>query len=199
MSKTKNVKVSSNSAPLLTRGLSAYVISNNVPELLKTKNCGIVAAMLYEWAGKIWRNLPRRARYAILGLVEPKFLVTAGAVVTDEAGRVLLLKHVFHAGSGWGVPGGFIEKGESADEALRRELREEIGLEIADVRLSHTRTLRQPQQVELVFTCRPAGKLGAMSHEIERAEWFTLDALPPGLSEQQRELLVKALPNSLQK
>jgi NAD+ diphosphatase len=126
-------------------------------------------------------------------------MVTAGALVLDEAGRILLLKHVFHAGSGWGVPGGFIEKGEDATEALRRELREEIGLEVTGVRFVYTRTLRQPQQVELVFTCRPAGPLGAFSQEIERAEWFAPDALPPDLSDNQRRLIAKALPNAMQK
>ena len=155
--------------------------------------------MLHKWAGAVWRRLPRQARYIILGLVEPKFLVTAGALVIDDAGRLLLLKHVFHTGSGWGVPGGFIEKGESPDVALARELREEIALQVKDMRLVYTRTLRRPQQVELVFACRPAGAIGALSQEIERAEWFELDALPAGLSASQRALLQSALPKALEK
>lgn len=152
--------------------------------------------MLYEWAGAVWRRLPRFMRHAVLGIVEPKFLVTAGALVINDVGQLLLLKHVFHIGSGWGVPGGFIEKGEMPAKALARELREEIGLEVTEMRLVYARTLRRPQQVELVFTCRPAGEVGALSHEIERAEWFALDALPAGLSESQRALLRNALPQA---
>ena len=155
--------------------------------------------MLAQWAGAVWRRLPRFVRYAILGLVEPKFLVTAGALVINETGQVLLLKHVFHVGSGWGVPGGFIEKGEMPARALERELREEIGLAVSDVRLVYARTLRRPQQVELVFACRPAGAIGALSHEIERAEWFAPDALPSGLALSQRDLLHQALPRALEK
>lgn len=153
--------------------------------------------MLYQWAGAVWRKLPRFVRYTILGIVEPKFLVTAGALVVNEAGHLLLLKHVFHVGSGWGVPGGFIEKGEMPATALERELREEISLSVTDIRLVYARTLRHPQQVELVFACRPTGNVGALSHEIERAEWFAPDALPP-LAASQRALIQHALPKALE-
>jgi ADP-ribose pyrophosphatase YjhB (NUDIX family) len=54
--------------------------------------------------------------------------------VTDEAGHVLLLQHRyrpgFQKGGGWGIPGGFIQPREQPEAAVRRELREEIGLEI---------------------------------------------------------------------
>ncbi|MEP6912843.1 MAG: NUDIX hydrolase, partial [bacterium] len=60
----------------------------------------------------------------------PRFAVTAGAVITDNQGRVLLLKHRFRPGTGWGMPGGFMQEGEQPEEALRRDLREEVGLEV---------------------------------------------------------------------
>ena len=63
----------------------------------------------------------------------PRFTVTAGAIIFNNAGEILLLKHRFRAGSGWGLPGGFLEAGEQPVDALRRELREEIGLEVRDV------------------------------------------------------------------
>ena len=66
-------------------------------------------------------------------LSHPRFAVTAGAIITDDSGRVLLLKHRFRPGTGWGMPGGFMEEGEQPEEALRRELREEIGLEVEEV------------------------------------------------------------------
>jgi hypothetical protein len=50
----------------------------------------------------------------------------------------------------------------------------------------------------MVFVCRPAGPLGALSKEIERAEWFAPDELPPGLSDGQRDLLRNALPKVAQ-
>jgi 8-oxo-dGTP pyrophosphatase MutT (NUDIX family) len=55
------------------------------------------------------------------------------AVVTDGDGRLLLVRFSFPAGPLWAAPGGGIEPGESHDEAIRRELHEEIGLHDADV------------------------------------------------------------------
>jgi ADP-ribose pyrophosphatase YjhB (NUDIX family) len=52
----------------------------------------------------------------------------------DDEGHILLLEHVFRADRGWGVPGGFINKGEQPEQALRRELREEVDIEIDDVK-----------------------------------------------------------------
>jgi 8-oxo-dGTP pyrophosphatase MutT (NUDIX family) len=51
------------------------------------------------------------------------------AVVTDERGRLLLVRFALPAGPLWAAPGGGVEPGESHEAALRRELREEVGLE----------------------------------------------------------------------
>ena len=68
-------------------------------------------------------------------LTHARFTVTAAGIVLDERGRVLLLKHRFRSGSGWGIPGGFVEAGEQPEEGLRRELLEEIGLELDSAEL----------------------------------------------------------------
>jgi phosphoglycolate phosphatase-like HAD superfamily hydrolase/ADP-ribose pyrophosphatase YjhB (NUDIX family) len=60
-------------------------------------------------------------------------VVTVGAAVFDADGRVLMLRT--HKWSGkWGIPGGKMEFGEPAEEALRRELREETQLMVDDIR-----------------------------------------------------------------
>jgi ADP-ribose pyrophosphatase YjhB (NUDIX family) len=141
----------------------------------------------------LWRRTPRRVRRWGVWLWEPRFAVTAGACVLDDAGRVLLLKHAFRTGSGWGLPGGFIEQGEQPEEALRRELREEVGLEIRDARIAFVRTLARPQQVEIIFRCRAASEARPQEREIERAEWFAPEHLPETLSNDQRRLIARAL------
>ena len=149
--------------------------------------------MLKKLLGTLWRGAPKSLRRWSVRLVEPRFTVTAAAVVVDEKGRVLVLKHVFRVGSGWGIPGGFIERGEQPEEAIRRELREEIGLELEGAELAFVRTLKKPSQVEIIFRCRPRGATGAQSLEIKRTEWFALDALPAELGRDQRLLIERAL------
>lgn len=152
-----------------------------------------MARMLKKLLGALWRGAPKSARRLTMRLMQPRFAVTAGAVVVDERGRVLLLKHVFRMGSGWGIPGGFIEKGEQPEEAVRRELQEEIGLQLAEAELAFVRTLRRPTQVEIIFRCRPRGEFAPRSVEIKSAEWFAPDALPKGIDRDQRRLIERAL------
>lgn len=154
--------------------------------------------MLKRLLGALWRLVPKRLRLWGVALIEPRFMVTAGAVVLDERGRVLVLDHRFRVGSGWGIPGGFVEKGEQPEEALRRELREEVGLELESVEIAFVRTLKEPQQIEIIFRCRPRGPLGQNNAEIKSAEWFDLDDLPRGLSRDQRRLIQRALRDGAQ-
>lgn len=131
---------------------------------------------------------------------QARFTVTAGALIFNDAGQILLLKHRFRAGSGWGIPGGFLEAGEQPEQALRRELREEIGLEVSHVEIFTARSFKRPRQVEILFRCR-AGSQGSQAAqikprtmEVERAEWFSVNNLPDGLPNDQRLLIDRATP-----
>ena len=152
--------------------------------------------MLKRLLAVVWVNTPGFVRRWGVRLTQPRFTVTAGAVIRDERGRVLLLRHVFRRGSGWGIPGGFLARGEQPDEAVRRELREETGLALEEVELAFVRTLARPHQVEVIFRCRMrAAALEGReeSLEIDRAEWFERDALPEGIGDDQRRLIARAL------
>src|SRR5262245_14392565 len=148
--------------------------------------------MFQDLISRLWRFLPARFRRWSMRATHTRFTVTAGAIVFNDSGQVLLLKHRFRAGSGWGLPGGFLESGEQPFDALRRELREEIGFEIHDVHIFAARSFRKPQQVEVLFRCRGNGSPQPQNMEVERAEWFSLDALPEGLPKDQRLLVERA-------
>lgn len=150
--------------------------------------------MFIEFLGAIWRRLPSFIRFRLVRTGQRRFTVTAGAMIFDDQGRILLLEHVFRPESGWGIPGGFLGKGEQPEAALRRELREEIGIEVQDVEMLFARTLPRPRQIEIYFRAKAIGRPEPCSFEIRNAGWFFIDDLPSELSRDQRRLIQRARP-----
>ncbi|CAN5375902.1 NUDIX domain-containing protein [soil metagenome] len=101
-------------------------------------------------------------------------------VATDAQGRVLLVKHTYLAG--WWLPAGGVDRGETTQDAVVREMREETGLiASAPPRLvsvhSNERFFRGDHV--LVFDIGPHAMGERTSHgEIAEIGWFALDALP---------------------
>ena len=149
-------------------------------------------AKAHSLIANIWRLLPARVRRWSMRVTHTRFTVTAGALIFNDTGHVLLLKHRFRAGSGWGMPGGFLEAGEQPLEALKRELHEEIGVEVETAEIFTARSFRKPRQVEVLFRCRITGVAKPRTMEVERAEWFSIDSLPDGLPRDQRLLIERA-------
>jgi mutator protein MutT len=148
--------------------------------------------MFIEFLGVVWRRLPGLIRRRLVRTGQRRFTVTAGAMIFDDQNRVLLLDHVFRPDSGWGIPGGFLNQGEQPEAALRRELREEIGIEVENVEMLFARTLTRPRQIEIYFRATAIGKPEPCSFEIRNAKWFAFDDLPAELSKDQRRLIQRA-------
>lgn len=153
----------------------------------------MLPAMLNDLLGVIWRRVPKRLRRWVMRASQSRFAVSAGAIITNKDGRVLLLKHRFRPSPGWGIPGGFIEEGEQPDEALRRELREEVELELTDVKLFVVRAFNEPKQVEILFTAHAVDDTERLSFEIQKAGWFSVEELPSQLPKEQVKLIRRAL------
>jgi len=126
------------------------------------------------------------------------------AVVFDGARRVLLGRR---ADNGlWGLPSGHVETGETVAEAVRREVREETGLEVAIVRLigvysdpaSQVFCYPSGPVVQFVTTCflctSPArGEARADGTETSAVRFFAVNALPPDLLPMHPRWLADAL------
>jgi 8-oxo-dGTP pyrophosphatase MutT (NUDIX family) len=116
-------------------------------------------------------------------------------LVTNDAGEVLLIQHTYV--KGWYMPGGGIERGETAEEALARELVEEAGVRILDrPRLIsfHSNHVRFPGDHVLIYRVESWEPCAATSRgEIHQIQWFAPDALPDDITPSTRRRIAEAL------
>lgn len=116
-------------------------------------------------------------------------------MVFDEAGRVLLIEHTYV--HGWHLPGGGVEKHETAEEALERELIEEAGVQLAGPPkllgvYSNARAFRGDHvliyRIDAWSACAQTSR-----GEIHCVDWFEPHALPPGVTPGTRRRIEEAL------
>lgn len=142
-----------------------------------------------------WDRIPVGWRRRVLFFTNDHFLVGVVGLIRDEGGRILLLEHRFRTPWRWGLPGGFIHRGETFSVGLARELDEELGLPIApDPPLFDTEHFLPGGYVSVTMTARALGPLQlptAGNGEIMGGGWYgPEDALPEGLYPYHRTLLL---------
>lgn len=95
-------------------------------------------------------------------------------LVHDGGDQVLLGRQASWAPGVHSVLAGFVEPGESLEEAVAREVFEEAGVRVADVRYRHSQPWPFPSSVMLGFTARAlSGALSVDTEELESAQWVS--------------------------
>jgi len=102
-------------------------------------------------------------------------------IVLVERGHALLLARSRHFTQGmYSVIAGFVEPGETLEEAVVREVREETGISIRDIKYFGSQPWPFPHSLMIGFTAAyESGEIVLEDSEIEDAGWFTRDNLPP--------------------
>jgi 8-oxo-dGTP diphosphatase len=99
-----------------------------------------------------------------------------------EKGRILLVKRKFEPYRRfWAIPGGFVEEGETVEEACSREALEETGMKIKLVKFLgvYSDPKRDPRgTITIAFIAKPLSKETKGDIEVEKVKWFELDKLP---------------------
>jgi 8-oxo-dGTP diphosphatase len=126
-----------------------------------------------------WRRTPRGWQWPILWAANAKFNVGLAAVVVNGDGEILVLRHAYRQYAGdWGLPTGWMRRGESFQQAIAREVLEETGLQVEVGELLAVESGYR-LRVELVFRALARGaRAGAArpSGEVHEARFMPADA-----------------------
>jgi ADP-ribose pyrophosphatase YjhB (NUDIX family) len=116
---------------------------------------------------------------------------TVDIIIKTEDGKVVLIKRK-NPPYGWALPGGFVEWGESLEQAAVREAKEETSLEISGLRQFHTYSVpdRDPRfhTISTVFTAKAGGKMKAEDDAVEIGV-FGQKELPDEIAFDHRKIL----------
>ena len=117
-----------------------------------------------------------------LRLTRTRYTMGVVGIVMNDQDDILLVKHVFHPDYPWGLPGGWLEGSEPPVEALKRELREETGLEVCVLQPLLVDTGHYfRHHLDLAFLCRAKNDVQSLGVELLDYRWASLDDLPPML------------------
>lgn len=127
----------------------------------------------------LYKRLPRTWQVKAVRLGTPNFTVGSLGLITYDGAQLLLVRQSYR--HGWSPPGGLLERGETAVEAVTREVEEEIGLRVL-FREPHRSSLdvdRQSVSFLSVGVVTAAAEFAPRGAEILEARWFAVDNLPP--------------------
>jgi ADP-ribose pyrophosphatase YjhB (NUDIX family) len=141
----------------------------------------------------LWRVLPLsdRMQWPLLWLLNTKFLVGVLVVAFDDLGRVLVVHHTYRNRYPWGLPGGWLGRGESPAEGALRELAEETGF-VGEIGPLVWLGAGERPEIDLAYLVRIVGGSFRRSDEIDDHRFVQPEALPDGMMPFQPPVIAAA-------
>lgn len=100
-------------------------------------------------------------------------------VLVNKGDEILLARHTYRNQDLYSCIAGFVEAGESVEQCVVREVKEETNLEIKNIRYRGSQSWSFPDQLMLAYTAEYAGgEIKVQEEELFEAKWFKRDALP---------------------
>ncbi|MGI6182364.1 MAG: NAD(+) diphosphatase [Agathobaculum sp.] len=95
-------------------------------------------------------------------------------VMTEDRQRILLIQQ--YGRTDYILVAGYVNKGESAEHAVCREVKEEIGLDVTSLRFNKSEYFAKSNTLMLNFTCTVANdSLAGITSEVDAARWFSVE------------------------
>jgi 8-oxo-dGTP pyrophosphatase MutT (NUDIX family) len=140
-----------------------------------------------------YKHLPQVARLFLIRRATPSFHVGAICVVERADGHMLLVRQSYRR-DGWGFPGGLMRRREEPADAARRELHEELGIDVELEGMPVVVIDPAMRRVDVIFSARLAEgsaepERSPHSPEISDVRWFPPDGLPSLLPEATSALI----------
>ena len=151
------------------------------------KYCSVCGSELLDHEQEEARSCPECGM-----LFFPKISPAVIVMIKREDGKILLAYNSKFRHKCYSLIAGFVEAGESAEDAVRREVREEVGLEIKNIQYQYSQSWPFPDSLMLGFTAEYAsGTVTPDGEEIVDAGFYSVDDLPvlPGHGSIARRII----------
>ena len=139
----------------------------------KNRYCGRCGKEMHESPDEVAMNCNECGN-----IVYPR--ISPAVIIAITKGEQILLAHAAKfSGSMYSVIAGFVEPGETLEECVRREIMEEVGLQVANIRYFSSQPWPYPDSLMIAFTAEyVSGEIRIDEKEITDAHWYSRDNLP---------------------
>jgi NAD+ diphosphatase len=136
--------------------------------------CGVCGTATEDLPGERARHCPA-CEYTAYPRLSPAMMV-----LVRRGREILLARATRFKLPMWSALAGFVEPGESLEDTVHREVREEVGIEVGELQYFGSQSWPFPHSLMIAFTARYAGgELRPDLNEIAEAGWFLPESLPP--------------------